>query len=731
MTVGEIDKIIDNYKNQVKTGKKNKHVIYKRILDSDDNEFIKRCIERRKELDIFIDSIYVLIGKINEFEYTKKCLENWKNLIPNAEARCELIAGTENIDYMKECIKNSDQLELGQEYVVRLIIEIGEDELKKEYLEKERLSLDNANTCYLIENIENVEDKKNYIENWKKYKLDAGDVLNLIQGMYDPEYAKECIERRNELDINTEDIDMLITEIDDVKYIKQCIKNRNKFNFNSRGITRLICYTNDKRYMKNCVRNRKKYGIETSDLCDLIIQTDDIEFVKDCVEKRYELDIDQNYLFDLISYCNIEYVKECIDRRKELGITKENVFRLIKCTRDLKYIRECIRRREEYEIDIKEELKLLLLMGDMRYMNSRVEEILKEMQKQNTQDKRRVKLPKDMTIGIEIEAEGELSNLLYGYLGKFPAGWDRKPDSSLANGIEISSPIIKGNNKRTPYNIRKMCNFMKLMGLEATDRCGGHVHIGANYLNNKKAWENLTEIWTNTEELLFIISNKEGEVPRIGFEKYARPISKKIEKELNRKSVELKSQKDVQLFIKHAQDGKWHSINFKNIGDKDKNTIEFRLANGTLDENTWVENINLYGGIVKAAKDLSIIQEKNKEELSSEDMSKLDCLEIIKNEEASEIEKLNALLELCVDKEDKQIYTNRYDTNKVLLENDPETKKLMKTFMAESSIDINKIGKKVFLGDDTVTGQEYEQYIHMLKMEKGKQNNKENHEEGR
>ena len=137
------------------------------------------------------------------------------------------------------------------------------------------------------------------------------------------------------------------------------------------------------------------------------------------------------------------------------------------------------------------------------------------------------------------------------------------------------------------------------------------------------------------------------------------------------------------------------------------NTIEFRLANGTIDENTWIENINLFGGIVKAAEDLANIQEKNEDERSNEEIAKLQSFENLRNSKLNDKQKVNSLLELAVSTEDRNIYQKRFNINSLLIAINPKIKKSITEKVAKSNVSINKIGKKVFTGDEGLTGQDY------------------------
>ena len=196
--------------------------------------------------------------------------------------------------------------------------------------------------------------------------------------------------------------------------------------------------------------------------------------------------------------------------------------------------------------------------------------------------------------------------------------------------------------------------------------------------------------------------------PRRGVSKYARPISGEFETLLDYGSMQLNSIGDFRNFVKTAQDDeRYFGINFQNLG-RQNNTIEYRLANGTIDENTWIENINLFGGLVMASEELSKIKSKSLEELDDEEKKKLVCLEKIKNAEISSKYKLEALLMLVIPEEDREIYRRRYEINGKLIEEEKQIKKSIKEKMAKKSITVKKIEKKIFSDEDKVNGQDYE-----------------------
>ena len=139
--------------------------------------------------------------------------------------------------------------------------------------------------------------------------------------------------------------------------------------------------------------------------------------------------------------------------------------------------------------------------------------------------------------------------------------------------------------------------------------------------------------------------------------------------------------------------------------------MEFRYANAPKDAETWIENINLFGGIVKAAEDLAIIQAKSEEERTDEENDLLRAFEVIKDKNAAEEEKLDALLEISIQNEkDRYIYRERYYENSRLIDLDPKFKKRFLNFFERDEVSASEIMEGVFLNPDGVTGPEFYKY---------------------
>lgn len=158
----------------------------------------------------------------------------------------------------------------------------------------------------------------------------------------------------------------------------------------------------------------------------------------------------------------------------------------------------------------------------------------------------------------------------------------------------------------------------------------------------------------------------------ITFGKGATPISGIISKAIEKGTINLDSEQDLDEFIKDLQNlqetelGRETSLNILNINNG-KNTIEFRTANSSINPETWIENIKLFGSIVQTAERLAQIEKKDQSELTEEDKRLLNLMEQLK-EEKPEHEKMEVLLEMLFTEEERIVYRERYDENSKKIE---------------------------------------------------------------
>lgn len=444
-------------------------------------------------------------------------------------------------------------------------------------------------------------------------------------------------------------------------------------------------------------------GLRSGEKVALAIASKNSECIEECLNPSNKDLLNEDQIILLVSAHEDEsFVLDAIYNPQKYGINPESALSIIK-TR--KIPAEDIK---DLPLLVSDEGKIALALyaGDSSIYDSNYK--LKDIE---------ICLPEDMTIGIEIESTGFYSKFINETKGL--SGWKAKEDASIKDkegkqiGVEVVSPVLSGNTKETTQSIVAVADTLKSMGQYANDSCGGHIHIGARYLESEQAFRNLFELWTNNEKIFYIISNKAGELPRHAISHYAQPLSKEVETELGG-AIQLDDDEDLdgmKTAIANKQKDRYRGINFKNLSKEGRNTIEFRLSNGTVDSRTWIENVNLFGGLVKIAQDLAEIQAKNPEDRTQEETERLAIFDRLGTDNTlSEAERSELLIKLII-QEDKlrPIYMERYKINKELLNQNPELENEIDKKISHSLIrysDKDTIGKMVFTGSNPVTGME-------------------------
>lgn len=285
-------------------------------------------------------------------------------------------------------------------------------------------------------------------------------------------------------------------------------------------------------------------------------------------------------------------------------------------------------------------------------------------------------LPEDFTFGIEFEVKGisvkalnkitesemitDYINLRQGTEADF-SNWKIKKDDTVPGGAEIASPILS-DTKEDWDSIKEISLFLKSLGAYADEDCGGHVHIGADILeNNSKAYENLFEMFSNCESIIYKMSNSPGDKLRKDSYKHAAPVKSIIDEILKKGSIKIRNEDDLnELAYKYSncyienltQISKGKIINLENISIGGLNTIEFRQSNEIkdLDYIEKQKNIFLDAKIIHT----SILNAKNPN-------YKKKIKEKLKDEDLDENEKSLYLLDYLFDSTfDKVVFYERY-----------------------------------------------------------------------
>lgn len=204
-----------------------------------------------------------------------------------------------------------------------------------------------------------------------------------------------------------------------------------------------------------------------------------------------------------------------------------------------------------------------------------------------------LEIPNKYTFGIEIEAEyigGEFYEEIKKY---FNQGWKRKTDQSLMDGDEYISPVMIDTEENWKQ-LKGLCDILK-DNHEIKDSCGGHIHIGANILGNKKEnWLHFLKMWGTYENIIFRFSYGEFLNHRKNINYYAMPISDEIHFLLEMNEYKKLNTIDTINYFQLTRGDALNFDNFKNTQKGYGNTIEIRCPNGTLEPIIWQNNINFF-----------------------------------------------------------------------------------------------------------------------------------------
>lgn len=270
-------------------------------------------------------------------------------------------------------------------------------------------------------------------------------------------------------------------------------------------------------------------------------------------------------------------------------------------------------------------------------------------------------LPEDVTFGIEIEYENIVKDTVTYLLEEEKnfnpnlINWKSKSEIDIAEYNKLGEEMNGGISSKilidkpsTWEALRSVLYVLDKNGAIITNKCGGHVNIGAHILEkNKTYWRNFLLLWILYEGVIYKFSSGEFSDIRYTlccfFENVSSTLS--LENIINIKNKLYLNTLGVSLF------DKGHDICIsKALDDKQllNNRIEFRIPNGTLSEEIWQNYINFFAKFVIACK----------KELDVEKV-----LYKIKNNEHSAVELADYVFDNDIDKEYFLIQTLK--TNKV------------------------------------------------------------------
>lgn len=214
---------------------------------------------------------------------------------------------------------------------------------------------------------------------------------------------------------------------------------------------------------------------------------------------------------------------------------------------------------------------------------------------------------------------------------------------NMDGGAELVSPILY-DKEEDWQNLRETCEHMKKYpgkhGKEVItdDKCGCHIHIDARTLRGKTKeqsdaiMKNFLSLWAESEELMYKMCNDVGDPIRSGtmnvkgspihklaskmqrIKGMAMPIGEKIHKAIQNDDLKVSNKKFGRL--KRAlsklklNSARYSGLNLTNIGNPDKDTVEFRIANGTLNPEVIKQNVYLYASLIETARTMTLQPER-------------------------------------------------------------------------------------------------------------------------
>ena len=677
----------------------------------------------------------------------------------------DIISSTKNAEYIKGCIGNPDFLfdltnkgylacathdtQFIDRFILIHMIDLSQNEICK-------LVADTQDTEYIIKTIQ---------EN--KFRFSDRNIFKLISATKDKEYIKSCIIPKNKYKLKPEDLTYLAIQTEDADLMKHFVENKDVYSLNSSNCFELVMALKDVEYINKVLEEKDKFNFTHEELLDLLIETQDIPRIKNEVLLNHKFsDVERATAISKLLKKNPEHIaeyKDYIINYEKYSISKRSIYTILKEINNPELITEVLKSHfifnsiEDLEIALysndkasmkkvvslylankkknqasqyrknqkkgkanknrrdlldKKDIDLisfiLYFINDEKYKNK----IYKQVNFNRKEYKRKMKIPTDMTIGIEIESIGLISKEIEDRV-KLLDGWNSKKEHTVKAdnmfGVEVTSPVLYGKDEDNTFQIQRICEMLQYSGQFSNETCGGHIHFGANYLKSAEAFKRLLEIWYNAERVIYTISNKAGEIPREFVVGYAIPLSNdfiyEYEDGKNEKIITESNLVKIKSALITRQSNRYDGLNFRNMFNRNKPTIECRIPNGTLDPDVWIENINLFGGIIASAQKIDDLLKKKGR--TSEDKQYLASYFKLVNQKMTEEEILECLLALTIHPEDRVIYRERYEVNSKLLKQDPKIDGIIKNSTYTGKINFERLKQQIFEGKNRVRGDEY------------------------
>ena len=205
---------------------------------------------------------------------------------------------------------------------------------------------------------------------------------------------------------------------------------------------------------------------------------------------------------------------------------------------------------------------------------------------------------------------------------------------------EVCSKIFIDNEDNWK-SLRSMLNLIKDNDGIITEKCGGHVNIGTHILKRKKEYfRNFILMWILYEQEIYKFSSGNFKNVRIDYHNFFEKISAEITMSdvLSIRKINYFSKLPKCLFDKR------HDVFIDGTIKKDiapENRIEFRIPNGSLEEEIWQNYINFFAKfLIACTKELDV--EKTLYKIENKNHNAVELADYVFSEE---IDKENFLIQ--------------------------------------------------------------------------------------
>ena len=326
-----------------------------------------------------------------------------------------------------------------------------------------------------------IDDIKKCIEEYKEQKMSSSILKRLIIATHDTDYIKSIIEddrTRYNMGFWTGDLIDLISATEDIDYIKLFIEDEERierFGFDNFDLLELIKVTKDESYIKSFIEDSQKrelYDFDEDFVAELIAELDP-QYIKEVLnnqEKIVEYGLNAYNLVELLKatkdYQFIKSIIEDDEKRKNLNMSSQDVIELVIATGNQKYILDILEGRNKVIsqlLDEKSLANILFITQGKEYIKANAKKYVPSWDNTPYYEHKKINLPEQMTVGIEIETEGWQSKAIRRLTNIIEDGWTCKNDASLSNGVEVTSPILTGDFDKASREVMQVCTRLEAL----------------------------------------------------------------------------------------------------------------------------------------------------------------------------------------------------------------------------------------------------------------------------